>query len=125
MWRNLFTVSWKNEVFQCTVDENKIDICAFCLYRSNFCHFKKSLYFYLYQDMSHDEKSCETTRIENHRALILLIYPTKPTEYLLSIKILHSNPFVVTQACLRIFLINNSTQQENHASCLALCTFMR
>lgn len=28
MWRNLFTVSWKNEVFQCTVDENKIDICA-------------------------------------------------------------------------------------------------
>lgn len=70
----------KMRFYQFTVHENKIGICAFCLYRSNFCHFKKSSYFYLHQDMSRDEKSCKTTKIENHRALILLIYPTKSTE---------------------------------------------
>lgn len=40
-------------------------------------------------------------------------------------EILHSNIYVVTQACLRIFLIKNNIQQKNHVSHLALCTFMR
>lgn len=43
-------------------------------------HFRKSSYFYLHQDMLHDEKGCKTAMIENNRALILLICPTKPTE---------------------------------------------
>lgn len=47
----------KIKLCQVTVYQNKIGICAFCLYRSRFCHFKKSLYFYLHQDMSRDEKS--------------------------------------------------------------------
>lgn len=53
----------KMKLYQFTVYEDKIGICAFCLYSRNFCHFKKSSYFYLHQDMLHDEKSCKTTRI--------------------------------------------------------------
>lgn len=80
MEKLIYSLLEKMKLYQFTVYENKIGICAFCLYRSNFCHFKNSLYFYLHQDMSHDDKSCKTTGIENHRALILFIYPTKSTE---------------------------------------------
>lgn len=47
----------KMKLYQFTVYEDKIGICAFCLYSSNLS-FQKSSYFYLHQDMLHDEKSC-------------------------------------------------------------------
>lgn len=102
MWRNLFTVVGKMKLYQFTVYENKIGICAFSLYSSNFCNFKKVHIFICIK--TYDEKSCKTTRIANNRALILLVYPTKPTEELLSIKILHSNPSVVNPSLLEDLL---------------------
>lgn len=35
----------KMKLYQFTVYEDKIGICAFCLYSSNFCHFKKMFIF--------------------------------------------------------------------------------
>lgn len=35
----------KIKLYQVTVYQNKIGICAFCLYRSNFCHLKKIYIF--------------------------------------------------------------------------------
>lgn len=107
--------------YQVTVYQNKIGICAFCLYRSNLCHFKKMYIFICI-------KTCHMMKIVR-KQLALRIMEHQLFSYVYRIaafyEILHSNIYVVTQACLRIFFINNNTQQKNHVSRLALCTFMR
>lgn len=60
----------KIKLYQVTVYQNKIGICAFCLYRSHFCHFKKVYIFICIQTchmMKKVRKQLGLRRITEHQ----------------------------------------------------------